>query len=334
MPQPVFQDVHVASALTQIATAYLQDEKNYIADQVFPMVPVQHQTDVYFVWSKADFFRDEAQLRADAAESAGTGVNLTTATYNAKVWALHQDIGPQVRSNADPAVDLDVAVTRQLTQKLMIRRDRVFQTSYMTTGVWSADVTGAAAGTGVVGTSTTVFWDDDANSDPFTDIAIQQTSILQNTGYLPNTLVLSWGVYQALRKHPLIIDRIKYTQATFAGTITPALLAEAFDIGRVVVSKAVYNSAGENLTATMTFINSKTALLAYVAPAPGLMVPSAGYTFPWAGFTGMNSLGVRMSQIPMNWLGLGTVRNECEMSFDMQIIGKDLGVFFNSITST
>src|SRR5882672_8642060 len=118
MPQPVLQDVHVASALTNIAVAYIQDEANYIADQVFPQVPVQHQTDVYFVWSKADFFRDEAQLRADATESAGTGVNLTTQTYQAKVWALHQDIGPQVRSNADPSVDLDVAVTKQLMQKL------------------------------------------------------------------------------------------------------------------------------------------------------------------------------------------------------------------------
>ena len=333
MPQPVFQDVHVAAALTNIAVAYVQEDENYIADEIFPMVPVQHQTDVYFVWSKADFFRDEAQLRADAAESAGTGVNLTTQNYNAKVWALHQDIGAQVRSNADPAVDIDIAVTKQLMQKLLIRRDRVFQTSYMTTGVWSQDVTGAAAGTGVVGTTTTIYWDDDANSDPFTDIATQQTYILQNTGFLPNKLVLSWSVYQALRKHPLIIDRIKYTSATFAGTITPKLLAEAFDIEEVVVSKAVYNTAGENLTASMSFVNSKTALLCYVAAAPGLMVPSAGYTFGWQGFTGLNSLGVRMSQIPMNWLGLGTVRTEGEMAFDMQIVGKDLGVFFNSITS-
>jgi hypothetical protein len=332
MPQPTLTDVHVSQALTQLSVAYVQDESNYIADQVFPSVPVQHQTDVYFVWSKADFFRDEAQVRADATESAGSGVNLSTQTYSALVWALHQDIGPQIRANADASVDLDVTVTRQLTQKLMIRRDRIFQSKYMTTSVWSQDVTGAAAGTGVVGTTTTVYWDDDANSDPFTDVATQQTFILQNTGFLPNTLVVSWGVYQALRKHPLIIDRIKYTSATFAGTITPALLAEAFDIERVVVSKAVYNTAGENVAASMSFINSKTALLCYVTPTPGLMVASAGYTFPWSGFTGLNNMGIRTSQIPMNWLGLGTIRTECEMSFDMQIVGKDLGVYFNGIT--
>lgn len=331
MPSPVVSDVHVAAALTQIATAYVQSEDNYIADKVFPMVPVQHQTDKYFRWSKADFFRDEAQKRADAVESAGTGVNLDTASYSASVWALHQDIGPQIRANADPSVDLDVAITKQLMQKLLIRRDRIFMSTYMVGSVWGTTVTGTAGGT--PGSSTPAQWDDDANSDPFTDIAVGQTTILQNTGYLPNRLVLAWPVYQALRKHPLVVDRIKYTTKTFAGTITPDLLAAAFDIEQCVVSKAVYNSAAENLAASMSFAAGKVALLCYAAPSPGLMVPTAGYTFAWQGFTGLNSLGVRMSQIPMPWLGLGTVRNEGDMAFDMQLVGSDLGYFYNTIVS-
>jgi hypothetical protein len=28
---------------------------------------------------------------------------------------------------------------------------------------------------------------------------------------MPNVLTLAWPVYQALRKHPLVIDRVKYT---------------------------------------------------------------------------------------------------------------------------
>lgn len=331
MPQPTVADVHVNAALTQVSVAYLQDQSAYIADKVFPMIPVQHKTDVYFVWSKADFFRDEAQLRADATESAGTGVNLTTQTYSANVWALHQDIGPQVRANADPSVDLDVASTQQLMQKLLIRRDRIFMTKYMGTGIWGTTVTGTPGGT--PGSSTPAQWDDDANSDPFTDVAVGQTTILQNTGYMPNKLVLAWPVYQALRKHPLIIDRIKYTTKTFAGTITPALLAAAFDVDEVLVSRAVYNTAAENVAASMSFAMGKHALLCYAAPSPGLMVPTAGYTFAWQGFTGLNSLGVRTAQIPMNWLGLGTIRNECDMAFDMQVVGTDLGYFFASIVS-
>jgi hypothetical protein len=331
MPQPNVSDVHVAAALTNVAVAYFQSDDAYVADKIFPVVPVQHQTDVYFVWSKADFFRDEAQQRADATESAGTGVNLITQTYNAKVWALHQDIGSQVRANADPAVDIDVISTRMLMQKMLIRRDRMFLSTYMTTGVWGTDAVGTSGGT--PGTTTPPFWSDDANGDPFTDLAYAQTTILQNTGFMPNTLLLSWTVYQALRKHPLVIDRIKYTNPAFAGTITPQLLAQAFGIERVVVSRAVYNSAAENVTASMGFAAGSGALLCYSPASPGLMVAAAGYTFAWTGFTGLNGLGVRVAQIPMNWRGLGTIRNECEMAFDMQIAGKDLGFYFSAIVN-
>jgi hypothetical protein len=114
--------------------------------------------------------------------------------------------------------------------------------------------------------------------------------------------------------------------------VTEALLAQAFAIDQVVVSKAVYNSAAENLAASMSFVAPKSALMVYRPPAPGLMVPSAGYTFGWQGFTGLNNLGVRVAQIPMNWLGLGTIRNEAEMAFDMQIVGKDLGFYFSGIS--
>ena len=62
------------------------------------------------------------------------------------------------------------------------------------------------------------------------------------------------------------------------------------------------------------------------------MVAASGYTFGWQGFTGLNNLGIRVAQIPMNWKGLGTVRTEAEMAFDMQVVGKDLGFYWSGIT--
>jgi hypothetical protein len=334
VPQPVLQDVHISAALTNVSVAWFQEQDYFIADKVFPMVPVVHQTDQYFVWSLADLYRDDAQLRADATESAGTGMNLTTQSYTANVWALHKDIGPQVRANADPAIDIDVTTTRMLMQKLMIRRDRFFVSSYLKTGVWTGgtgatDIVGTAGGT--AGTGTPAKWSDDANGDPFTDIATQQTNILQGTGFMPNILVIGWPVYQALRKHPLVIDRIKYTSQPDAKDITPQMLAAMFDIDEVLISKAVYNSAAEGLASSVGFVTGSVALLAYRTRAPSLNEPTAGYTFGWQGFTGLNNLGIRTNQIPLNWLGMGTVRDECEMAFDMQVVAAPLGVFFNTI---
>ena len=328
MPQPVFGQVHVSAALTMISVAYLQDESHYIADKIFPPVPVEHQADVYYVFNKDDFYRDEAQQRADATESAGGGFNLTTQTYSAAVWAWHKDVGEQVRRNQDPAVDLDATTTELVTQRLLIRKERLFASNFMKTGVWGTDITGVASSPS--GTQT-IYWSDDANGDPFSDVATAQTTILQNTGYEANVLAISWPVYQALRKHPLVIDRIKYTSPAFAGKITPQLLAAAFDIEEVYVAKAVYNSAAEGATGSYSFIQGKNALLAHRARSPSLMTPTAGYTFPWSGFTGLNNMGIRVATIPMPWLGLGTVRIEGEMAFDMQVVASSMGYYFSGV---
>jgi hypothetical protein len=336
LPQPTLAAVHIQQALTQIATAYIQSEQFYVAEKVFPPVPVEFQADKYFIFSKDDFYRDEAQQRADGTESAGGGFNLATGSYFAEVWSYHKDLGGQTRRNADPAVNMDVACTKFVMQKMLIRKDRFFMTKYVTNGLWGTDVTGTAGGT--PGSATPPFWSDDANGDPYTDIATAQTTILQNTGFEANCLLISFNVYQALRKHPLVIDRVKYTTRADASKITPELLAASFDVNHIVVSKAVYQSNIELATDTtgssagaLSFIAPKDALLLHVAPDPGLMIPTAGYTFPWAGYTGMNTMGVRIAQIPLPWLGLETVRTEAEMAFDMQAIGTDLGYHFSGI---
>src|SRR5512144_1987146 len=99
MPQPTQGAVHVDSVLTNISVAYMNATSNFIASQVFPVVTVPKQTDVYFTYTKADWFRDEARLRADSTESAGSGYGLSTASYSCDVFALHKDIGDQVRAN-------------------------------------------------------------------------------------------------------------------------------------------------------------------------------------------------------------------------------------------
>lgn len=329
MPSPTLSDVHVNAALTDISVAYVQDNENYIADKVFPMVPVVHKSDVYYVFSKADFLRDDVQQRADAAESAGGGFGLAEQSYSAKVYGYHKDVGDQVRANQDPAIDIDVTTTKFIMQKQLIRRDNIFVSSYIKTGVWGTDVVGTAGGT--PGSGTPAFWNDDANGDPFTDMAAGQTAILQNTGLEPNVLLLGYPVYQALRKHPLVIDRVKYTMQADAKNITPQLLAAAFDVEEVVVSKSVYNSAKEGLVGSYNFTLGKSALLCHRAKEPGLMIPSAGYIFPWQGLTGLNSMGIVVYQDRLPGKGRNTIRTDSDMAFDMQVVSSDLGYFFSGI---
>lgn len=315
MPQPTRGDVHVVRALTNISIAYLQSAQNFVSMSVFPAVPVQFQSDKYFVFDSVDFRRNNAKPRAPGTESAGGGFDITTAQYSCEVYSIHKDVADQIRQNADPAVDLDRAASEWTMQQMLIQKEVNWMTDFFGTGLW---------GTTVTGSTNFTQWDDSA-SDPETDIDTGRAAILKATGYVPNTLVVSYEVHQALKRHPLVTARYQYTTAD---SISTAMLARFFEVERYIVAQASYVSSEEGAASTVNaFIAGKHALLAYVAPAPGLMVPSAGYTFTWSAFSGGNN-GVRTKRFRMEQLESDRV--EGEFAYDHKLVTTDMGYFFAS----
>ena len=324
MSNPTKAQMHIDRALTNMSVAFIQQASAFIADKIFPIVPVQKQSDRYFAYDKGDWYRDEAEERAPATQSAGGGYDLdNTPTYFCRKYAYHKDLTEEDRANSDAPLNPDQDATEFVTQKLLIRRERLWAANYFTTGKWGTDLAGVSA---APGGSQFLQWND-ANSTPITDIKTQKTSILGATGFEPNTLVLGVQVYDQLAEHPDVVDKIKYTQK---GILTPDLLAGIFDVPRVFVAKTVYNSAARGATDAVGFVHGKAALLCYSAPRPALKMPSAGYTFAWTGLLGSGAFANRISRIQMPWLGEGTERIEGEMAFDMKVVAADLGVFFNT----
>jgi hypothetical protein len=325
MPQPTSSQVHVDAILTNISVAYLQRAESFIADKVFPVVPVDKQSDKYFVYSKNDWLRDEARVRADGTESVGSGYNITTDNYYADVFAIHKDIGDQTRANADAPINVDREAAEFVTHRLLTRREIQFVNDFMTTGKWSKDITGVAASPT---TNQTIQWSDYTNSDPIEDIEAGKASILSTTGLEANTLVLGYDVFRRLKNHPDLVDRIKYTSSQ---TITEDMLARMFDIERVLVSKSVKATNAEGATGAYSFTTGKTALLAHVAPNPGILTPSAGYTFSWTGVS--QGMGLTIGTSSFRLESLRATRVEAELAFDNKVVASDLGYFWNSIVA-
>ena len=333
MPQPSVNNVHIDAILTNISVAYIQNTNNFIADKVFPTIPVDKKSNLYFKYTKDDWFRDEAQRRADGTASAGSGYGLSTDSYMTDVFAFHKDIGDQTRANADNPLNPDMEATQFVTQRLLLRREVQWAADYFTTGVWGTDITGTTSTTPA--TTQTVVWSDyktaptSYTSNPIVDVENAKVKVLQNTGYEPNTLVLSYAVFQILKAHPLLVDRYKYTQA--GAIVTEDLLAQLFGLDRVLVAKATYNGANEGATGSYNFTTGKNAMLAYTAPNPGLMTPSAGYTFMWTGVSGGLGTTVGVSRFRMEELKADRV--EGEVAFDNKVVASDLGYFWSGIIS-
>lgn len=326
MPNPTSSQVHVDAILTNISVAYLQRQEQFIADKVFPVVPVDKQSDKYFVYTKNDWLRDEAQRRGPGTESAGGGYNLTTETYSADVFAFHKDISDQIRANADAPINLDREAVDFVTHRLLLRREIEFVKDFLTTGIWSRDVTGVASSPT---TDQAIQWSDFANSDPIENIEEGKARVLSTTGLLPNTLVLGYDVFRVLKNHPDLVDRIKYTSSQ---TITADMMARMFEVDRVLVSQAVKATNAEGAASeAYEFTMGKQALLAYVPQSAGIMTPAAGYHFSWTGVSG--GLGATIGVSSFRMESLKSTRVEAELSFDNKLVGQDLGYFFTSIVS-
>lgn len=323
MPQPDRNAVHVNGPLSMMSVAYMQDQSQFISTRAFPVIPVSKQSDLYFTYTKNDFFRDQAQRRAPGTESAGGGYNVdSTGSYSCRVEAFHKDVDPQVRANSDNPLNADADAVKFVSQILMIRQEVQWASKFFITGVW--------------GTSTTPanLWSDYAASDPISDVETGITTVLQNTGKKPNKLVLGYPVYTKLKHHPDIVDRIKYTAGMGdPAQASPQTLAKLFGVSEVLVCEAVYATNNEGETAAMSFVQGKHALLVYAPPAPSLMEPSGGYTFSWTGISKGLGATTAIYSIPMDWLGVGTLRQEGEIAYDQKIVSSDCGYMFVSVVS-
>lgn len=321
---PTMQNAHIDRAMTNVSVAYMQDASAFIADKVFPIVPVKRQSDVFYIYNKGDFMRDEAQVRGAATESAGGDYGVEASQpYYCRKHAFHKDVTPEERANYDQPLDADTDATDFVSQKMLIRREMEWASNFFKAGVWGREVSGAEA----AGENAAVKWNLET-SNPIKDITDAGVQMAGETGYKPNTLVLSPVAFNALKNHFDILDRIKYTQK---GIVTEDLLATLFGVERVFVAWSVVNTAVKGAADKVGFIMGKHALLCYSNPRPALKKPSAGYIFAWTGLEGSGAYGNRIVRLPMDMLGLGTERIEGEIAFDAKQICKDLGVFFKDI---
>ena len=321
---PIKSQTHIDRALTSISVKYANEMSTYVADRVFPVVKVTQQSDRYFQYEKEDWFRDDAEERAPGTESAGGTYDIdNTPTYYCRKYAFHMDVTEEDRVNSDSPLTPDTDATEFVTDKLLLRREVAWATTYFTTGIWDTEYTGVSSGpTGLQ----MLQWNDPV-STPIEDITARATDMQSLTGLRPNKLVIGQYVLDALRNHPDIIDRIKYTQT---GIVVMQLLAALFEVDEVLVAGAIKNSANKGQDASMGFIFGKQALLCYAPKAPTLKKASAGYIMAWTGLLGANAIGGRVRRIPMPLKGEGTERIEAEMAWDMKRISTDLGAFFIS----
>jgi hypothetical protein len=312
-------DVHVDSLLTNISVAYMQDQSNFIADKVFPVVSVAKQSDVYRTFSKSDFLRIDSRRIGPGAMAPESGFGLADTLYSCNKYGLAAMADEQTAANHDNiGHSLEELHAMNLMQDLLMNRESQWMTAFFANSIWGTTLTTPAADRWSVSTS-----------DPKALVNTGKETILGSTGKMPNTLVLDYRVFNALTEHPLVRDQFKYVGS---GSVNEAMLQGFFDVERVFVAKSISNTSVEGASSpSYGLASGQHALLCYSTPTPSLVTPSAGYIFQWDGVTGGLINGVRTERFDVP--ERHGVKIEVNSFWDMATVSTDCGYFFLNVTA-
>jgi hypothetical protein len=305
--------------LTDISVAY--SNPRYIADEIFPTVMVDKQTDIVPEYDKSHWFRDMADRISEGGTAPFAGFDVTTTTtYYCDRFGLRYFISDDQRANQDDPFNIDRDATKWVTDRLMLRRERSFVSDFWSTSVWTTDITGG---------STVNKWSDFGTSDPIVDVRTYKRTVRRLIGRDPNCLVLGDLTYDKLLDHPDVLDRIKYTER---GIATQDLLASMFGLSKVLVGTSVYTADEEGLAEASVTLSANwddDALLLYVPDNPMLMEPAAGYTFVWRTSSNAGG-GPQWMRKYRDEERMGDVV-EVRSYYDQKSLVADAGAFFSGI---
>lgn len=325
---PTAGDVHVNRPLTNFSQKYLQDSAMFVALRAFPNLPVTHQSDLYYVFDKDDFLRDEAAERADGTESEGGAFNLSTEPYFARVYAFHKDVTDRQRANQDNQVALDQSASQFVTQKLLIQRERLFANKFMGQSIWDNEAVGASSNPS---TGQFLKWSED-DSDPVRDIRTGKRTVHETTGYRPNKMLIGREAYDILVDNDGVLARMIGGATTEVPAIVlRRMLAQLFELDEIFVMDAVANTSKKGAAVQTTgLIGSNGALLYYAPDVASLGEPTAAAQFSWTGLMGNTDNGLRIKRFRMEHLEADRI--EGQQAYDYRLTGKALGFYFHDAT--
>jgi len=268
MADLIERDFHLDSFLTNFLVGYRP--RNFIGDQIFPVIPVNTRTNVFAKIDKGNWFRQAATLRQVGTKPNEVSYTVSSDTYSVINYALSTIVPDETKDNADQPFAPEQQAAAFLADQLMLDFEIRVQ---------AAIIGGVGSSSARTGTNA---WSDFANSDPLTDMEVGREAVRYSTGYTPNTALTTDKAWLKIRRHPDIVRAI-YPGAGVGGTADLQQFATLIGVDRVLVGRTIRNTGNEGQADAFSDVWSTHLHLLYVEATPGLMTPTFGASFRWTG---------------------------------------------------
>lgn len=320
------QAVHVDEFLTSFAINFAQ-EQNYLADKVFPVLDVEKQSDKYYVFDAAEENRESNDLvtkLAPRTEPRKFEITQSQDNYFAEVYGAGFDIDTQTAANEDAVLRTRQRKARRLMNELLAKRDRDFISTYMTTGVWGADL---------AGTTDFTKWSD-AASTPIDDIMKwKEDFAVRNYGIKANKIVLTPDIKRVLMGNAQILGRINGgATVSNPAMINDSILAGVFEVESIVYADAVTNRANVGEAENAGYMVEDQLLMVHTPSDVGMDTAASGMIFAWNSIPDV-SWGITMESFTDDALARQQLAEVVhgKMAYDMKVTGSNLGTYVTDL---
>jgi len=241
MTTPNVKEQIVSGPLQNISIQFKNEE--YIADSVFPILDGADPKAKITIYQAADWFRDEAAIRAAGTRAKRGGYKLEDKSFSTAEYAFAKEVTDEDRRFAKlknaPPLQPDQDAIEFASDKVDLKKE--IRVAALVTGSTWAD--GNVNGEDAEG-----LWSPPGSTNTFlADITKGIKTIKSKTGKKANVLVLDEATYLALKECEAILDKIKYTQR---GVMTKDLLAALLGLDEVLVGGSIKNTSKETKAGT------------------------------------------------------------------------------------
>lgn len=215
----------------------------YIADLVVPPTKVKNRGGVLMTVARANTFGDiNAQIARshDGPYAQSKGFGTATVSYACTEYSLESRVSKILVKDEVAGLNLRERGSQRALDTLRIAKEirwaaKCFDTSTFTTTTLS----GASQWSASTG-------------DPMKDINDRVVSITQACGIPPNTCVLGWDAYNALKLSPAILSYLNVTRDRLMvnDNMLVSMLKDNFNFTNVQIGRAMYNTANQGQTAS------------------------------------------------------------------------------------
>lgn len=260
---PKRANIHIDAPLSNLAIQYRNLQ--FVADMVLPVLPVEKESDKYYVFSREEL-KEVDTHRAIGAPSNEIDWDVSSLTYSAEEYSLKKLLSDRVIRNSDAPIRPRITTMNKLMRLINLGYEK--------------RVKNLVCGTTISSTVPTIKWDGTSPTIE-ADVDTAKAQVRLNAGVEPNRILMNDQVKDVVKRDSTVRNLIRYTingsagqELLVNGDLPPVLWNLA-----VTLAMATEDTAKKGVTASLSRIWDDDVLIWFAEPSPSLEALSLGYTF-------------------------------------------------------